>query len=110
MADNSDLSTPEDLDEQDIIVLAITSDKYGLNFPNPVNIARELSSMYEGSHTKLDRDTRDSMNKLKELGYVEDRIAFGSDKPYKPTIEGKEILEESDVFDYLEPQTEDEKL
>jgi len=97
---------PKELEETNILVLATTSDTYGMDFPSPANITRELNSLSETHLSTFKSHITRSLDDLKDQGYIKEKTLFGKDGAYQTTEKGESILNESNVFKYLEAEIE----
>ena len=96
-------TSPGDLEERYVLVLAAASDRYGMDFPTPTNITDEICGFFDLERVNVKNSVREIVERLEENGYLEDRLVAGSDAPYKPTEESEILLDGADgVFEYLE--------
>jgi len=95
---------PDELEEINAVVLAATSDEYSLDYPSVPNISRSLSQLSETHLTRFKGRVRRSIDELETEGYVQDRGGQLSSVAYEPTEAGKELLDRSNIFKYLDNQ------
>lgn len=95
---------PGELEEINAVVLAATSDEYGLDYPSVPNISRSLSQLSETHLTQFKGRVRRSLDELQTEGYVQDRGGQLSSTAYEPTDAGEELLANTNVFKYLYTQ------
>lgn len=102
MEEFPELETPAELSYREALILGCVSDEYSLKFPTCQKITEELENLFNTSETRLYGRISLSLDAMKELGYIEDRELYGNSRPFQPTEKGLDLLDETNVFDYLE--------
>jgi len=97
-----ELETPEELSSRETLILGCVSDEYGMEFPTCQKITEELEDLFDTSETHLYGRISASIDSMKDLEYIEDRELYGNSRPFQPTKKGLDLLNETNVFKYLE--------